>query len=246
MALARFYLPTPLSCGSCQLPPATAHYMTRVLRLATGAQIQLFDGSGQEWLAQIASIGKKEVTVELLEPLPGLPASQLRVHLGQALSRGERMDWAIQKATELGASEITPLLTSHCEVRLNAERAAKRLEHWQQIAISACEQCGRSELPLIHPVTPLADWLAGLQQDLKLLLHPQAQPFASYQPPGSLALLIGPEGGLSQDDLDCATKHGFNGVSLGPRVLRTETAPVAALAIAQLLWGDFGYNANPN
>src|SRR5690554_4650632 len=246
MRVSRFYLDAPLGAGEQLLDGDLAHYIGRVLRLGPGAPVQIFNGSGQEWPGEVLEVGKRQVRLQLHEPVAGQPESPLRVHLGQALSRGERMDWAIQKATELGASEITPLLTSHCEVRLNAERAAKRLEHWQQIAISACEQCGRSELPLIHPVTPLADWLAGLQQDLKLLLHPQAQPFASYQPPGSLALLIGPEGGLSQDDLDCATKHGFNGVSLGPRVLRTETAPVAALAIAQLLWGDFGYNANPN
>ncbi len=246
MSLPRFYLPAPLQAGDLQLPEATAHYMCRVLRLDSDAQVLLFDGQGEQWLARLTRVEKKKVTVNLLHRVAAQPRSSLQTHLGQALSKGERMDWAIQKATELGVSQITPLVTEHCEVRLNQERASKRLQHWQQIAISACEQCGRADVPLIHPVSTLQTWLQQVQADLKLLLHPQAQGFARYQRPGSLALLIGPEGGLSNNDLQQARQHGFDGVSLGPRILRTETAPVAALAISQFLWGDFGYNAGPS
>jgi len=148
------------------------------------------------------------------------------------------MDWAIQKATELGVSEITPLSSERCEVRLNDERADKRLAHWRQIAISACEQCGRSVLPIIHSPVALRDWLA-VEADLKLVLHPVAEPLASHAKPQSLAFLIGPEGGLSQSEVEQAAGQGFLPARLGPRVLRTETAPVVALSVAQQLWGDF-------
>lgn len=239
MGYQRFYVAQPLSLGEHELPEQTAHYMARVLRLDVGAQVQVFDGSGDEFIANLTRVGKKSVTVQLTEKIAGLAESPLKIHLGQGLSKGERMDWAIQKATELGVTEITPLLTEHCEVRLNKERAEKRLEHWQQVAISACEQCGRSRVPVIHPMQKLATWTESQAAELKLVLHPQAQPFAHYAAPKDLALLIGPEGGLSVGEIEQALSQGFQAVSLGPRVLRTETAPIAALAIAQHLWGDF-------
>lgn len=240
MTLPRFYLPPPLQAGTQQLPPLTAHYISRVRRMKPGSQMLFFDGLANQWLGQLLSTDKKQTLVELIEQVEVQPPSKLNIHLGQALSKGERMDWAIQKATELGVSQITPLITEHCDVRLNEERAEKRLEHWQQIAISACEQCGRSDLPIINPIAPLENWLQQLQAELKLLLHPQAQSFGQYATPKSLALLIGPEGGLSNQDLQQASQHGFEQVSLGPRILRTETAPVAAISLAQFLWGDFG------
>lgn len=148
------------------------------------------------------------------------------------------MDWAIQKATELGVAELTPIVSERCEVRLKDERADKRLAHWRQIAISACEQCGRSVVPIIHAPVALQDWLT-LDADLKLVLHPLADPIASHQRPDSLAFLIGPEGGLSDSEIDQARNAEFLPARLGPRVLRTETAPVVALSVAQQLWGDF-------
>ena len=184
-------------------------------------------------------MGKKSVRVELTEQLPGQPDSPLRVHLGQGLSRGERMDWAIQKATELGVAEITPIVSERCEVRLKDERADKRLAHWQQVAISACEQCGRSTVPLIHPPLLLADWLAQVEADLKLVLHPVAEPLVSHAKPTSLAFLIGPEGGLNDNEVSQAVAAHFQAARLGPRVLRTETAAAVALSVAQQLWGDF-------
>jgi len=239
MRLSRFFIDMPLSLGQHALPETQAHYIGRVLRHAPGDAVQLFDGSGREYLGELLEVGKKGVRVELREELAGLPESPLRIHLGQGLSRGERMDWAIQKATELGAAEITPIISERCEVRLKDERADKRLSHWRQVAISACEQCGRSVLPVIHAPTSLAEWQAAVQAELKLVLHPQAEPWSGHAPPRSLAFLIGPEGGLSDDEVERARAAGFHPARLGPRVLRTETAPVVALAVAQQLWGDF-------
>lgn len=239
MRLSRFFIDAPLSLGQHELPEAQAHYIARVLRLGAGAAVQLFDGSGSEYRGTLLEAGKKRVTVELVGALPGLAESPLRIHLGQGLSRGERMDWAIQKATELGVSEITPLFSERCEVRLSEERGDKRLAHWRQVAISACEQCGRSVLPTIHPPQLLADWLAQTAADLRLVLHPVAEPLTSHPRPASLAFLIGPEGGLTDAEVAQAQRAGYQAARLGPRVLRTETAPVVALSVAQQLWGDF-------
>ena len=239
MRLSRFYIAAPLSLGQHALPEEQAHYIGRVLRHGVGDAVQLFDGSGQEYLGQLIEVGKKSVRVELTEQLPGQPDSPLRVHLGQGLSRGERMDWAIQKATELGANEISLIVSERCEVRLKDERADKRLAHWQQVAISACEQCGRSTVPLIHPPLLLADWLEQVEAELKLVLHPVAEPLVSHAKPASLAFLIGPEGGLNDNEVSQAVATNFQAARLGPRVLRTETAAAVALSVAQQLWGDF-------
>ncbi|HUE90894.1 16S rRNA (uracil(1498)-N(3))-methyltransferase [Pseudomonas sp.] len=238
MRLSRFFIDAPLSVGQHELPEAQAHYIGRVLRHAAGDAVQLFDGSGQEYLGELIEVGKKSVRVELRESLLGMAESPLSIHLGQGLSRGERMDWAIQKATELGASQISPIVSARCEVRLKDERADKRMAHWRQIAISACEQCGRSSLPRINPPITLEQWLEQVEADLKLVLHPVAEPWASHPQPASLAMLIGPEGGLSEDEVQQAMARGFHAARLGPRVLRTETAPVVALSVAQQLWGD--------
>ena len=238
MRLSRFFIDAPLALGQHELPEAQAHYIGRVLRHAVGDAVQLFDGSGQEYLGELIEVGKKSVRVELRESIAGLSESPLRIHLGQGLSRGERMDWAIQKATELGASEITPIVSARCEVRLKDERADKRMAHWRQVAISACEQCGRSVLPLIHAPLELDTWLQQIEADLKLVLHPVAEPWVSHAPPRSLAFLIGPEGGLSDAEVNQAKGSGFHAARLGPRILRTETAPVVALSVAQQLWGD--------
>lgn len=239
MRLSRFFIDAPLSLGQHELPETQAHYIGRVLRHAVGDALQLFDGSGQEFLGELIEVGKKSVRVELRESFAGLAESPLRIHLGQGLSRGERMDWAIQKASELGASEISPIVSERCEVRLKDERADKRMAHWRQVAISACEQCGRSLVPTIHPPIALADWLERVAAELKLVLHPVAEPLASHARPESLAFLIGPEGGLAEAEVARAKAHGFHAARLGPRVLRTETAPVVALSVAQQLWGDF-------
>lgn len=239
MRLSRFFIDAPLSLGEHPLPEAQAHYIGRVLRMAEGDAVQLFDGSGTEYRGVLLEVGKKRVSVRLDESLAGQRESPLRIHLGQGVSRGERMDWAIQKATELGVTEITPIVSERCEVRLKDERADKRLAHWRQVAISACEQCGRSSVPLIHPPELLADWLKNVEAELKLVLHPVAEPMVSHARPASLAFLIGPEGGLADAEVTQAQQAGYHAARLGPRVLRTETAPVVALAVAQQLWGDF-------
>ncbi len=239
MRLSRFFIDAPLNLGEHALPEAQAHYIGRVLRMAAGDAVQLFDGSGQEFRGRLLEVGKKSVRVDLDQALPGQPESPLHVHLGQGLSRGERMDWAIQKATELGVNEITPIISERCEVRLKDERADKRMAHWRQVAISACEQCGRSVLPVIHPPLALGDWIKASEADLKLVLPPVAAPLTSHAKPARLAFLIGPEGGLGDAEVEQARHAGFHAARLGPRVLRTETAPVVGLAVAQQLWGDF-------
>lgn len=240
MRISRFYLDAPLNQGEQLLDGDLAHYIGRVLRLGPGAQVQIFNGSGQEWPGEVLEVSKRQVRIALTSPVAGMPESPLQIHLGQAMSRGERMDWAIQKAVELGASQITPLATERCEVRLQGERADKRQQHWQQIAVSACEQCGRSYVPVVHPPMALADWLATLDAELKLVLHHRTdQDLRRLPAPGSLGLLIGPEGGLSSSEIGQAEGAGFHAARFGPRVLRTETAPVVALSIAQQLWGDF-------
>jgi 16S rRNA (uracil1498-N3)-methyltransferase len=239
MRLSRFFIDAPLSTGQHELPEAQAHYISRVLRMAEGDAVQLFDGSGHEFRGALLEVGKKRVTVQIDEQFAGQVESPLHIHLGQGLSRGERMDWAIQKATELGVNEITPIFSDRCEVRLKDERADKRLLHWRQVAISACEQCGRSRVPVIHPPVLLADWIKQTEAELKLVLHPVAEPLVSHVKPATLAFLIGPEGGLTDAEVEQAKGNGFHAARLGPRVLRTETAPVVALAVAQQLWGDF-------
>lgn len=239
MRLSRFFIDAPLSTGEHELPEAQAHYISRVLRMVEGDAVQLFDGSGHEFRGSLVDVGKKRVVVQIDEQFAGQIESPLQIHLGQGLSRGERMDWAIQKATELGVTQITPIFSERCEVRLKDERADKRLAHWRQVAISACEQCGRSVIPLIQPPIALGDWLQQTQADLKLVLHPVAEPLSSHAKPATLAFLIGPEGGLTDAEVEQAKGAGFHAARLGPRVLRTETAPVAGLAVAQHLWGDF-------
>ncbi|WP_022962952.1 16S rRNA (uracil(1498)-N(3))-methyltransferase [Halopseudomonas pelagia] len=240
MRVSRFYLDAALAEGPLPLEGDLAHYIGRVLRLSPGAPVQIFNGSGQEWPGEVLEVSKRLVNLRLAAAIPGLPESPLQVHLGQAMSRGERMDWAIQKAVELGVSEITPLFTERCEVKLQGERADKRQAHWQQIAISACEQCGRSVVPVIHPPAAFSTWLDALNCDLKLVLHHRTeQQLESLARPEQLGLLIGPEGGLSADEIAQAENSGFQAARFGPRVLRTETAPVVALTMAQHLWGDF-------
>ncbi|MEZ2746763.1 16S rRNA (uracil(1498)-N(3))-methyltransferase [Halopseudomonas bauzanensis] len=239
MRISRFYLDAPLGQGEQVLEGDLAHYISRVLRLGPGAPVQIFNGSGQEWPGEVLEAGKRQVRIALHAALAGLAESPLQVHLGQAMSRGERMDWAIQKAVELGVAQITPLFTERCEVRLQGERADKRQQHWQQVAISACEQCGRSVVPTVNPPVALTDWLATLNTDLKLVLHHRtSQSLSSLTPPQTLGLLIGPEGGLSATEISQAEGAGFHATRFGPRVLRTETAPVVALSIVQQLWGD--------
>ncbi|GHE21291.1 16S rRNA (uracil(1498)-N(3))-methyltransferase [Halomonas urumqiensis] len=225
--------------GDVVLPDGPARHVGRVLRLGEGAPLCLFDGHGHEASAVIVAVTRKQVVARIEAIEPGAGESPLAVHLGQAISKGDRMDYAIQKSVELGVTAITPLYTEHGDVRLKGEREAKKHAHWQAVAASACEQCGRAVVPPVHPPVALADWLAERDEALRLVLHPGvADALAESGTPPSAALLIGPEGGLADGEVAAARAAGFTPLSLGPRILRTETAPVVALALLQYRFGD--------
>ncbi|SDL55157.1 16S rRNA (uracil1498-N3)-methyltransferase [Modicisalibacter muralis] len=221
------------------LPEAAARHVAAVLRLREGAPLTLFDGRGQEATAELVEVTRKRVVVRIATLADGRGESPLAVHLGQAISKGERMDYAIQKAAELGVAAITPLYTEHGDVRLKGERAAKKLAHWQGVVASACEQCGRATLPKVHAPRPLSEWLADRDEALRLVLHPATESaWRNAQGVTSAALLIGSEGGLSAAEVARASDAGFTPLTLGPRILRTETAPVVALTLLQHHFGD--------
>jgi 16S rRNA (uracil1498-N3)-methyltransferase len=238
----RFHAALPLVAHSeITLPDEVTHHLVRVLRSEVGTRFFLFNGEGGMHEAELTEAGKKNAKARLLDFHADDRQSPLHTHLGQVMSKGDRMDYAIQKATELGVTEIMPLSSERCELRLRGEeRADKKLEHWRRVAISACEQCGRNRLPVIHEPQPLESWLAASASELRLVLAPTAaQGLPGNTRAQSVSLLVGPEGGLSAAEITTAEKAGFLPWQLGPRVLRTETAPVAALAVLQSLLGDF-------
>jgi 16S rRNA (uracil1498-N3)-methyltransferase len=242
MRMNRIFREGPLTSGAeILLAPAGAYHVARVLRMREGASLAVFDGSGQEFRAEVVRVAGDDVTVRLGEATAGATESPLRITLLQGVSRSERMDWTLQKATELGVATIAPVLTARSVVRLDEKQAQKKQGHWRGIVIAACEQCGRSKIPHVAAPVTLREHLTNTRKEgLRLVLSPSA--------PGSLAgltslpnrveLLIGPEGGLDDDELLAAQKAGFMPVRLGPRVLRTETAAVVALTVLQALWGD--------
>ncbi|OZB13787.1 MAG: 16S rRNA (uracil(1498)-N(3))-methyltransferase [Marinobacter sp. 34-60-7] len=242
MRIPRIYTDSPMTAGStCELDDNAANHVGRVLRMQAGQALRLFNGDGQDYEAVIRDAGKKHVQVEVTGATANTTESPLNIVLAQTLSKGDRMDYAVQKAVEMGATTIAPLTTERCDVKLKGDREDKRLRHWQQVAISAAEQCGRARVPDILPVMTVPEWLEHAQTcDLKLVLHHRTeQSLANLTKPASVALMIGPEGGLTSDEIILAERNGFLPVALGPRVLRTETAPVAAIALCQWLWGDF-------
>lgn len=225
--------------GDVLVPEGPAGHLVRVLRLGKGDPVRLFDGQGREALAVLVEADRKRVVARIEAVENGGSESPLAVHLGQAVSKGERMDFAIQKSVELGVVAITPLYTEQGDVRLKGEREAKKLAHWQAVAVSACEQCGRATVPRIHPPIGLVDWLSARGEALRLVLHPgTGGNLEDREATTSAALLIGPEGGLSASEVDAALAAGFSPLSLGPRILRTETAPVVALSLLQHRFGD--------
>ncbi|MBS4098673.1 MAG: 16S rRNA (uracil(1498)-N(3))-methyltransferase [Sulfuricella sp.] len=243
MTVSRFYCPEPLAGGTqVALPEQAAHHAAKVLRLREGDAIALFDGRGGEYAATIASIGKREVIATLAEHHARECESPLGITLAQAISAGEKMDLTLQKATELGINAIQPLESERSVVKLSGERAEKRAAHWQGVVISACEQCGRNRVPPVAPIRRYTDWLgeAG-KESRRLMLSPSATQSLRDLPAPDLpvTLLIGPEGGFSENEIAAATMCGFTPVRLGARILRTETAALAALAAMQALWGDF-------
>ena len=240
MRIPRIYQPGLLVAGqTTELADDAANHVGRVLRMQAGDALILFNGDGHNYHGQIVEVSKKQLRVEIQRQTANPVESPLKIHLGQGISRGDRMDFAIQKAVELGVTEITPLFTERCGVKLDAERLQKRTEQWQKIAISACEQSGRSVVPLVHPALSLDKWLAAPGEELKLTLDPWAKDtiktLARVQ---AIRLVIGPEGGFSDREVTLTTAAGFTAVQLGPRVLRTETAALTAISALQLQMGD--------
>jgi 16S rRNA (uracil1498-N3)-methyltransferase len=223
------------------LGEGAAHYLARVLRVSAGQPLVLFNGDGHDYAAEVLRAGRRELMVAVNSRLPGLAEPALGITVVQAASRGERMDHTLQKCTELGAAAFQPVFSERCEVRLEGEKLERRLEHWQGVVISACEQCGRSRIPPVRAPLTLPGWLDQPGHGVRLVLDPgAARPLAGVDPGREVELAVGPEGGFSTSELEQMQARGVGAVSLGPRILRTETAAPAAVAILQCLGGDLG------
>ena len=240
----RLFSDQPLTPGNqVVLKGNVAQHLGRVLRARTGDNIALFNGDGQEFAATVLTVSKREVSVDIGEAATPQTESPVYTTLGLCLSKGDRFDWAIQKATELGVGAIAPLYSERVDFSIPQDRMEKRIAHWQQIAINACEQCGRVKVPSITPPQSLLSWVDNVSAEQKWVLHCADDTSASasavtHGAPRDAALLIGPEGGLTDQELAAASAEGFQLLQLGPRVLRTETAPAAALSVLSVFWGD--------
>ncbi|RPA46351.1 16S rRNA (uracil(1498)-N(3))-methyltransferase [Shewanella vesiculosa] len=227
-----------------QLDEDGVAHIGRVLRMGMGDHISLFNGDGNDYLAEIIETSKKSITVTLLSCEKNYSESPLNLHLGQVISRGDRMEFTVQKSVELGVTTITPLFSDRCGVKLSGERLEKKLQQWQKIVVSACEQSGRSIVPIVRPAMTLAQWCAEPTEALKLNLHPRASHgINGLQLDGQhqrVRLLIGPEGGLSDEEIAMTETQHFTDILLGPRVLRTETASLTAITALQVKFGDIG------
>jgi len=243
-SLSRIHVTDTLAPGAnIALPPAAAHHLSRVLRANIDDRVTVFDG-GIEFDAAITHIDKHGVTVKLGAGAPVDRESPLPCTLVQAISSGDRMDYTLQKAVELGIAAVQPIYSERSIVRLDERRTGTRLAHWRQVAASACEQCGRNTVPVVAEPLSMIDWFAALDaapaDGLRLLMAPgAAQRLHDLPRPSSVMLLAGPEGGFSDNEIELAVQRGFNAIRLGPRTLRTETAALAALAAMNALWGDF-------
>ncbi len=242
MRIPRIFTPQSLiELSSIELDEAAANHVSRVLRMGAGRKLFLFNGQEQcHFEGEILSAQRKNVSVKITKRIPTALESPLHIHLGQAISKGDRMEFTIQKSVELGVNEITPLWTKHVDVKLNPERLEKKLNQWQQIAIAACEQSGRDIVPIIHAPQELTSWLNTIKAQEKWVLDPRGLKQESLHAAiESACLLIGPEGGLSEEEVQLACDCKFNAKLIGPRVLRTETAALTAISLLQSQWGDF-------
>ncbi|MGH8283413.1 MAG: 16S rRNA (uracil(1498)-N(3))-methyltransferase [Gammaproteobacteria bacterium] len=243
MRIPRIYTPQALaSQQTLLLEPNASKHILAVLRLKPGAPLVLFDGSGYEFEARLDAASNHHAQVATGARREGQPESPLRITLAQGISRGERMDYTLQKAVELGVAEIMPVLTERTVVRLDEKQTDHKRKHWQQLVIAACEQSGRGRVPVVHALASLDSlFSANPPHDLKLLLEPNADsPLSGLSQPvkNQILLLVGPEGGLSEAEIMAARQAGFKQVRLGPRVLRTETAALVGLSLLQGMWGD--------
>lgn len=238
--MPRFFVPRAIT-PSLELDERAAHHALRVLRLQAGDPVVVFNGEGGEYEGVIAHCTKDSVSIEGLKFRDVERESPLRISLAQGISSAEKMDFTIQKAVELGVFRIQPIETARSVVRLRGERAEKRAAHWRRVVISACEQCGRNRLPDVRAIMSLEEWLPGLDDGVRWLLSPAARKSLRDMPAPvkRVTLLTGPEGGFSPEEERQAISAGFTALKLGPRILRTETAAVVALAAIQTLWGDF-------
>ena len=245
MPIPRFYCPPPLHWEhQFALPAPAAHHAHRVLRLRVNDRVQVFDGTGIACDAAIEEINGRHVVLGARLSQTNESRAHLHITLAQALCSSEKMDWVVQKATELGAAQIAPVQTQRSVARLSTERAERRTRHWHEVAIAACEQCGRNHLPQVHAPQDFSVWLAQIRDTpgTKFILLPHAAHslHAQPRPHGAVTLLVGPEGGFSEEEAQLAQSVGFIPLRLGTHVLRTETAAIAGLAALQTLWGDFG------
>ncbi|MFZ6773283.1 16S rRNA (uracil(1498)-N(3))-methyltransferase [Undibacterium sp. SXout7W] len=241
--MPRFFCPIPLSIGLLvDLPDTVAHHVF-VLRLQIGDTVQLFNGQGGSYIASLTDITKKRAAAEIKVFLPEEVELPYSLTLAQALPEGSKMDWIIEKAMELGVSAVQPLASQRCVVKLSPERTEKKMAHWEGVIAAAAEQCGRNRLAHLAPVLDISKWLG--QQDIhkRIMLSPRANEsladWARHHPPQAVALLIGPEGGLTEEEENMASRQGVLSLSIGSRILRTETAGLAAIATLNALWGGF-------
>ncbi|MEN8178195.1 MAG: 16S rRNA (uracil(1498)-N(3))-methyltransferase [Pseudomonadota bacterium] len=242
MRIPRVYTDQALA-SNCEvnLEISSSHHLSRVIRLRTGDSLKLFNGNGEEYSGTITGSTKKNISVDVEMLLRTEPVAPLAINLLIGISRGERMDYALQKAVELGVSNISPIFTTRCMVKLTGKRLQQRMQHWRNILINACEQSGRCRLPDLSVPCALSEALMKFPDGTSLLLHHLSEQtlWELETPQGMLTILVGPEGGLSDEEREFAIHRGFIAVRLGPRIMRTETAPLAAIAAIQTLWGDF-------
>ena len=244
MRTIRIYVEQPLKPGlEIILPPQAATHVARVLRLRAGDSLLLFNGDGFDYSGELLETGARQTRVRVLTTQAAAGESPLRITLAQALARGEKMDWIVQKATELGVAAIVPLITERSEVKLDTGRADKRVAHWRGVATGACEQSGRARIPVMHAPVTLSSWLQSLdlqQRETRFALLPDGElgPRDLGRIENEVLLAVGPEGGFGNTDIADLRSAGFRGLALGPRVLRTETAGIAAIAALQALYGD--------
>ncbi len=241
MSNPRIYQDTPFTVGqTIELNDDAFGHVVRVLRLKAGDNITLFNGDGCDYDADLEHVAKKQASAIITSKVARNNESPLNIHLGQGISRGDRMDFTLQKSVELGVSTITPLFTERCGVKLNAERLEKKRQQWQKIVIAACEQSGRAYVPQVLAPVSLTDWLAQPTQALKINLHPRAKSsiMGLDMQTDRVRLLIGPEGGLSEAEIEQASEANYTEVLMGPRVLRTETAALTAITALQCKFGD--------